>query len=129
MAGIQQVLSNGTVVGVVIRRPPRGSRPATEANEPLQVLTLAHPKGTHLASHVHRRSRRTIDRLQECLFVRTGRVRVDVHGPDGVLCRRIVLKSGDAFLLQNGGYGIHMLEDSELVEVKNGPFKDDKVLL
>jgi len=31
--------------------------------------------------------------------------------------------------MMNGGYGIKILSDSELIEVKNGPFVEDKELI
>ncbi len=41
----------------------------------------------------------------------------------------IVLKVGDVFILQNGGHGFHFLEDSEFIEVKNGPKAESKILI
>jgi hypothetical protein len=40
-----------------------------------------------------------------------------------------VLNSGDIILLANSGHGVVMLEESEIIEIKQGPYleKDDKV--
>lgn len=126
---MKQILYKKEVVGILIRHLPKGSVPVTDGSEPLQFVTLRHDKGKHLLAHTHAPKRRVTTRLQECLIVRKGRVRVDLFGPDGKMFKKITLGEGDSFILQNGGYGIHMLEASELIEVKNGPFIEDKVLL
>ena len=124
-----EVFYKGTQVGILIRTIRKGSVAVTNGGEPLQLVTLKHPKGSDIAAHTHAPRKRTVQKLQECLIVRKGRVRLDLYAPDGTLFTRVTLKAGDSFILQNGGYGIHLLEDSELLEVKNGPFLDDKVLL
>ena len=37
-----------------------------------------------------------------------------------------VLSSGSVILLALGGHGLEMLEDSEIIEVKQGPYAGDK---
>jgi hypothetical protein len=36
-----------------------------------------------------------------------------------------VLETGDVILLVSGGHGFEMLEDSEMIEVKQGPYTGD----
>ena len=36
-----------------------------------------------------------------------------------------VLNKGDVILLAYGGHGLYMLEESEIIEVKQGPYADD----
>lgn len=117
------------LVAIVMGRFPSGSIPQTNGEEPLQLVTLKHPKGKYLLAHAHRPIKRQTEKLQECLIVRKGKIRVDLYGPDKKMFKKITLKMGDLLILLNGGYGIHILEDAELIELKNGPFKEDKVLL
>ena len=124
-----EVFYKGTQVGILVRTVRKGSVAVTDGSEPLQLVTLKHPKHSYLAAHTHTPRRRIVRTLQECLIVKKGRVRLDLYAPDGTLFTKVTLRAGDSFILQNGGYGIHLLEDSELLEVKNGPFLDDKVLL
>jgi mannose-6-phosphate isomerase-like protein (cupin superfamily) len=63
---------------------------------------------------------------QEVLYVRSGRVRVDFYGDDERLRESREIRTGDVILLSAGGHGFEMLEDSELIEVKQGPYLDDK---
>ena len=117
------------LVGIRIRSMPKGTAPVTDQKEPLQMLTLKHPKGKYLLAHMHAPKKRTTSRLQECLIVRKGRVKIDLYGSDKKMFRSIFLNAGEAFILMNGGYGIHIMKDAEMVELKNGPFIEDKVLL
>ena len=37
-----------------------------------------------------------------------------------------ILNAGDVILLAAGGHGFEMLEDSEIIEVKQGPYAGDQ---
>jgi len=117
------------LVGIKISKMLSGTSPVTEGKEPFQALTLKHPKGKYLLAHTHRPRKRITTRLQECLVVRKGKVKIDLYGPDDKKFKHIYLKAGEAFLLVNGGYGIHVVQDAEMMEFKNGPFIEDKVLI
>lgn len=117
------------LVAIRITRINRGSIPITESSEPLQLVTLRHSKGVYLKAHMHKPKQRMTSRLQECLIVKEGMVKIDLYGPDRTYFKSINLRKGRVLILLNGGYGIHLSQDSELVEVKNGPFIEDKVLI
>ena len=127
--GMDKIFYKNRLIGVRLKKIPRGSIPMTDEIEPLQIVTLKHSRSTYLKAHMHSPKRRMTRKLQECLMVKKGKVKIDLYGPDKKLFKKIILKSGDFFLLVAGGYGIHLLENSELIEVKNGPFKEDKVLI
>lgn len=126
---MDKIYYKNILVGIRITAVPKGSIPQTDEAEPLQLVTLNHPKDTYLKAHQHLPKRRVTQRLQECLIVKKGRLKLDLYTPDKKFIRYIYLKEGQAFILMNGGYGIHLLEDSELYEIKNGPFREDKVLI
>jgi len=56
-------------------------------------------------------------------------VRVDFYDDDQIYIESRVLNKGDVILLATGGHGFEMLEDSEMIEVKQGPYcgEEDKV--
>lgn len=117
------------LVAIVLGRFPDGSIPQTDGKEPLQLVTLKHPKGKYLLAHTHTPKKRQTAKMQECLIVKKGRIKIDIYGPDKKMFKKITLKTGDLILLVDGGYGIHVLDDAEMIELKNGPFVEDKVLL
>ena len=57
------------------------------------------------------------------LIVRSGKVRLDLYEPvNREYIESHVLMPGDIVLLAHGGHGFVMLEQSEIVEVKQGPY-------
>ena len=63
---------------------------------------------------------------QETLFVRAGKIRVDFFSDSQQYLKSAVLTTGDVILLAGGGHGFEMLERSEIIEVKQGPYDADK---
>lgn len=88
-----------------------------------QLGYMNRPKGYNISPHDHNAVIRTIEWTQETLFIRSGHVRLDLYAPNtrSYLCSHD-LYPGDVVLLAHGGHGFHMLEASEIVEVKQGPY-------
>jgi hypothetical protein len=59
------------------------------------------------------------------LFIRSGKLRVDFYDDEQNYLESRVLAQGDIVLLAFGGHGFEMLEQSEIVEVKQGPYAGD----
>jgi len=126
---MEKIFYKNKLIGWRARILPAGSTPLTDGKEPLQVVALRHKKGSYLKAHTHRPLKRITSCLQECLVVKNGRVKLDLYGPDKKLFKFIYLSAGDFFVLMRGGIGIHILKDAEMIEIKNGPFKEDKILI
>ena len=120
---------NKTLIALRLKQIKSGSIPQTDPKEPLQVVTLKHPKGTYLKAHLHQPKKRITQKLQECLIVVKGRIKIDLYTPQKKLIKYLYLNQGEVLIIVNGGCGIHLLHESEIVEVKNGPFIEDKVLI
>lgn len=90
-----------------------------------QLGVLRWPQGHVIEAHVHNPMTRTIDSTQEVLFIRSGRVRVDLYGDDRHYQSSLELGSGDVIFLESGGHGFEILEDADIVEVKQGPYKGE----
>jgi len=78
--------------------------------------------------HVHNLVPREIKYTQEVLFVRRGKVKVDFYSKHKQHIGSRILSQGDVILLASGGHGFEMLEETEMIEVKQGPYLgvDDK---
>jgi len=94
----------------------------TPQDLPLQMGYMTHPTGKEIAPHVHNLVKREISQTLEAVFVKKGRVRLDLytdqHQP--VISRE--LTAGDLVLLCAGGHGFKMLEETSLIEIKQGPY-------
>ena len=90
-----------------------------------QLGYMNRPRGYVIPPHVHNAVAREVHFTKEVLIVKSGRVRVDFYDDDQVYLMSRVLESGDVVLLAFGGHGFEMLEASEIVEVKQGPYAGD----
>jgi mannose-6-phosphate isomerase-like protein (cupin superfamily) len=65
----------------------------------------------------------------EVLFIKSGRLRVDFYDTNQKYLESRILDRGDIILLIVGGHGFEMLEATEIIEVKQGPYvgEHDKI--
>lgn len=89
---------------------------------PMQVAQMRHPAGKIIEPHLHNPVNHTITQTQEVILVKDGRVRLDLFGPDRQPAGSVELLAGDLVILSEGGHGFAMLEESTMVEVKQGPY-------
>ena len=80
------------------------------------------PAGYSIPPHVHNLVERKVDLTQEVLFIKSGKVRVDFYDNDKAYLESRVLVKGDIVLLAHGGHGFKMIEPTEMIEVKQGPY-------
>ena len=90
-----------------------------------QLAYMRHDKGKTIDPHVHNPISREVINTQEVLFIRRGILRVDFYDNDRNYVESHLLRSGDTILLASGGHGFEVLEDLEMIEVKQGPYTGD----
>lgn len=81
--------------------------------------------GYVIAPHVHNPVPREVQFTKEVLFIKSGKVRVDFYDDNQNYLESRILDQGDVILLAFGGHGFEMLENSEIIEVKQGPYAGD----
>ena len=91
-----------------------------------QLGYMKRKKGYIIEPHVHNKIPREITLTQEVLILKRGKVRVDFYDDGKRYSESSILYSGDIILLANGGHGFTMLEESEIIEVKQGPYLEEK---
>jgi len=118
---------NGELIALIIdsRFEKEGIEFFTPGDFSQQVGFMRHQEGTVIPPHVHNRVNRTVHLTQEVLFVRKGRVNVDLYSTARTFIASAVLEAGDVILLASGGHGFTMLEPTEMIEVKQGPYLGD----
>ena len=90
-----------------------------------QLGVLKWPQGHRIEAHLHNPMTRTIDSTQEVLFIRAGIVRVDLYTDDRAYHSSLTLSAGDVIFLASGGHGFEIVEDADIVEVKQGPYRGE----
>ena len=92
----------------------------------LQIGCISQPKGKAIKAHYHKSTTRTLYYTNEVLMLKQGKLRVDFYDNKKEYLESYILKAGDVILLESGGHGFVVLEDIEMVEVKQGPYVEDK---
>ncbi len=90
-----------------------------------QLAYMKRPKDYVIPPHVHNPVPRKVEVTQEVLFIKSGKVRVDFYDDDKNYLESRILDQGDVILLAHGGHGFEMLVESEIIEVKQGPYAGD----
>ena len=90
-----------------------------------QLAFMKHPKGHKISPHIHNMITRQVLYTQEVLFIRKGKVRVNLYDSNKNSIGSRVLKTGDLILLCGGGHSFEMLEETSMIEVKQGPYTGD----
>jgi hypothetical protein len=129
MMGIERFSDkNDHLLAIVVRASCRveGIHFVTDDEATQQLGVMHHAAGHRVGPHVHHSVPRTVELTQETLFIRSGCVRLDLYTVEQDYVTSCVLKAGDVVLLISGGHGLEVLEDADIVEVKQGPFVGDR---
>lgn len=125
---IERIEGGGFLLALIIRAGFRkdGIEFFTPNDYSQQLAYMNRPAGYRIIPHVHNEVHRNVFLTQEVLFIKSGRVQVDFYDNQRRHVRDVVLETGDVILLAAGGHGFTMLEPTEMIEVKQGPYAGDK---
>lgn len=120
--------SKGEQLGLIVRasHAVSGVEFLTPDTFGQQLALMRRPKGEIIEPHVHLPVNRDLVGTQEVLIMRSGRMRVDFYQEDRTYVASTVLEAGDIALMNLGGHGFELLEDSLFIEVKQGPYVEGK---
>jgi hypothetical protein len=121
---IERVESGGTVFALIVRKEPMepGIHFFTPGYYSQQLGCMRHAAGHVIEPHIHNAVPRAVQVTLEALFLRRGRLRVDFYTDAGAYLESRELEAGDVILLVAGGHGFEVLEEVEMIEVKQGPY-------
>lgn len=112
---------------ILIRRNARveGIKFFSPSDYPQQLGLMTRPRGYIVPAHKHNQVARTISETQEVLLLRSGKCKVSLLSDQLEVLNEIIIEPGDVIFLAHGAHRIEMLEESELLEVKQGPYAGD----
>ncbi len=124
---VERIEDRGRLLAIII--PSEFRKPGIEFFTPndfsQQLAYMNRPAGYTISPHVHNKVTRNVHYTLETLFVRRGRLKVDFYSDERDFVGSRILKAGDIILLAGGGHGFTMLEETEIIEVKQGPYSGD----
>jgi mannose-6-phosphate isomerase-like protein (cupin superfamily) len=121
---IENIVNGLEPIALIIRAgfDEPGIKFFTPPNFSQQVASMTHPKGKKIAPHVHNFMSRQVFFTQEVLIIRRGRLKVNLYSSDREFIGERILEPGDVILLCGGGHSFEMLEETSMIEVKQGPY-------
>jgi hypothetical protein len=123
----EEILIDGELCAIIV--PANFDEPGiqffTSNDLSQQLASMSYPPGKIIPAHTHNPVRRNVSYTQEALFIRKGKVRVDFYTRQREYRVSRVLGPGDVILLITGGHGFEVLEDLNMIEVKQGPYAGD----
>lgn len=121
---IESIEHDGRELALIVRRlyKAEGINFFTPDDYSQQLGYMNRPIGYVIPPHVHNPVPREVQFTKEVLFIRSGKVRVDFYDDHQNYLESSILYEGDIILLAFGGHGFQMLEQTEIVEVKQGPY-------
>jgi hypothetical protein len=128
MQMIEKIVHNDVLFALIVRTSfaAEGIQFFTPDEFSQQLAYMKRPANWRIEPHLHNLVERSVQYTHEVLFIKSGKVRVDFYvDPTSYLESRI-LHPGDVILLAHGGHGFTMLEESEMIEVKQGPYSGER---
>jgi hypothetical protein len=121
---LDYIVHEGKTLSIIIRANYKSNDIEffTPDDFPQQLAYMNRKQGYSISPHVHNAVERQVSDTQEVLYIKSGAVRVDYYDNDKKYLESRLLAPGDVVLLAYGGHGFYMCEDSEIIEVKQGPY-------
>lgn len=124
MPSIEHVRVGDQLIAIIVSAAhnPNATEFITSPELNLQVGFVKYPAGGHIQPHTHLPIERNTVGTNEILLVRSGKVRVSLHDDQRRVVAERTLEEGDLLLMVSGGHGFAMVEDTVILEVKQGPY-------
>ena len=125
---------DGEIIAIVVKRDfeKDGVNFVSKEDYPLQLGISSYRKGDTIKAHFHIEKEIRINKIQEVVHIKSGKTIVNLYDLDGKKFKSVELSDDDTILFVDGGHGFEMLEDTKIIEVKQGPYfgvEEDKIYL
>ncbi|MFA5859195.1 MAG: hypothetical protein WC955_09025 [Elusimicrobiota bacterium] len=114
----------GKVIAIVVKGSykTKGMHFFTSEEFSQQLAYVYHEKDRVVVPHIHKRYKRVLYNTQETDIIKKGKARFTLYTSEGKLFKTMILGAGDMILFASGGHGYKVIEDIELITVKQGPY-------
>ncbi|ONN67090.1 hypothetical protein [Herbaspirillum sp. VT-16-41] len=125
---IQHITQGSMTLAIIIRTQYQkdGIEFFTPNDFSQQLAYMKRPTGYVIAPHVHNPVKREVQYTKEVLFIKSGKLRVDFYNEAQEYLESTELHAGDVILLAYGGHGFSVIEEAEIIEVKQGPYAGEQ---
>ena len=122
---MENIKSNdGKTIAIIVRKDfkKEGVNFISKPDFPLQLGISSYKGGSKIKAHLHTEKEIKINKIQEIVHIESGKTIVNLYDLNGKKFKSVELLVGDTIFFVNGGHGFEMLEDTKIIEVKQGPY-------
>ena len=123
---IKKILNSNKIISIIIPRDYKneGVNFLTNESLPLQLALITSSANSEAKKHFHPEYKRVIKQTIECIFIKKGKVMIFFYNDKKDLIDQYLASNGDVIFFITGGHGIQYIEDSEIVEIRQGPYNN-----
>lgn len=125
MQGVAFFRSGETLLAILVRADAKSDEKynfLSDQSQPLQLGMNFYRAGEVIKNHTHLKREIIVNRVQEVILISEGKARLVLYDEQCERVTDVVLNQGDLVLLTAGGHGFEILEDTKILEVKQGPY-------
>ena len=126
---IKEIIHKKKLYALVIKetyQDKKGISFFTRNNANQQIGFMSHPKNYLIKPHKHQKRETKIFITSEVIILQTGKIRVDFYDTKKKYLFSIVVKKNQIIMLVHGGHGFKVLEPVKMLEIKQGPYLNNK---
>ena len=132
---IEKIEEDGKILAIVIRKDynQKGLNFLTSEEHSFQVGVHNVKKGKRYRAHKTLPFKK-IDFLNanKIYLIQEGQTKVDIYNTSDQKILDLFLYAGDLIVFVSGGHGVTMMENTKIIEIKQGPYRgvsEDKIFL
>jgi hypothetical protein len=128
MKRIEKIIFNKKLYALILRSnyQKNGIEFLTPSKLSQQIALIKHKKGYTVTPHINKKIIYKIQTASEVLYIIKGKIKLDLFSSAQKFICSIILETGELISLVEGGHGIEILEDTKMIEIKQGPFINNK---
>ena len=122
---IEKIQNQKKLYALIVRsryRKKKGINFFTDKNATQQFGYMNHKKNHVILPHRHNKRQSKILLTTEVIIILKGMLRVDFYNDKEKYLFSKKLYANDLIMLSNGGHGFKVLKDTQMIEVKQGPY-------
>tara|TARA_B100000029_G_C17496937_1_gene931274 strand:- start:894 stop:1328 length:435 start_codon:yes stop_codon:yes gene_type:complete len=122
---IERIIYKKKMLALIVRgkyRNKKGITFFTENESNQQFGYIKHNKGYIIKPHLHKKRSTKINYTSEVIIMLKGMMRVDFYDKRKKYLFSKKIKEKDIIMLVHGGHGFKILKNTEMLEIKQGPY-------
>jgi len=126
MTDIEKIEAEGELLAIVVRNSFKSKNLdfVTNLDHSFQVGVHNKKKGERNRAHVSKPFENVKNfNPNKIYYVKKGKVGIDVYNKGDKKVNYVTLNEGDLMIFISGGHGVDYLDNTEMFEVKQGPYR------